>query len=287
MDKKGWFSRKKSENTFEKKESSIYKFLDKEGFYVILFLCLCIVATSAVWVAKTHIDRLAVEDLKKPWLPEEKDMGDIPSHREDAEENQAPVVVIEEKKEMDTAPAMAGEINKGEGQLRPKAESQPKPQEKVNVAKAEKKSKPASANANSIIMKIPVAGKIGMGYAADRLVYSKTLDQYTTHYGVDIIAPENTPVVAVLPGEVIEVTNDSRLGIVIAIAHEGDIITRYANLSTSEMVKVGDKVEKGQVISGVGKTALFESLEEPHLHFEVLMDGKNVDPTPYLPKLKN
>jgi murein DD-endopeptidase MepM/ murein hydrolase activator NlpD len=151
--------------------------------------------------------------------------------------------------------------------------------------KAESASKPVQSS-KATAMKIPVIGKIGMDYAADTLVYSKTLDQYATHHGVDIVAPENTPVIAALSGEIIEVVSDSRLGIVVAIAHEGSMITRYANLSTSEMVKIGDRVEKGQAIGGVGKTALFESMEEPHLHFEVLVDGVPVDPNKYLPKMK-
>jgi murein DD-endopeptidase MepM/ murein hydrolase activator NlpD len=43
-------------------------------------------------------------------------------------------------------------------------------------------------------------------------------------------------------------------------------------------------VKKGENIGSVGNTAVFESLDESHLHFEVLIDGKNVDPRDYLPK---
>jgi murein DD-endopeptidase MepM/ murein hydrolase activator NlpD len=48
------------------------------------------------------------------------------------------------------------------------------------------------------------------------------------------------------------------------------------------MVEEGDVVKKGQPISGVGSTALFESLESPHLHFEVLKDGVAIDPSKYI-----
>ncbi|MFT9495709.1 peptidoglycan DD-metalloendopeptidase family protein, partial [Anaerosolibacter sp.] len=255
-----------------------------EGFYVILFLCICIVATSAVWVAKSNIDRLAVENLNKPWLPEKKDMSDLPLNQEAAENFQPPVITLEEDKEpediQDTAPAMAAEESKKE---KPSTEKPVEVKKEENKPKVESAPKPVQSSKASA-MKMPVMGTIGMNYAADTLVYSKTLDQYTTHHGLDIVAPENTPVVAALSGEIIEVVTDSRLGIVVAIAHEGDMITRYANLSTGEMVKVGDRVEKGQAIGGVGKTALFESMEEPHLHFEVLVDGTPVDPNKYLPK---
>ena len=55
----------------------------------------------------------------------------------------------------------------------------------------------------------------------------------------------------------------------------------YSNLSTDKLVEVGDRVEKGQVISGIGDTALFECADEAHLHFEVISKGKNVDPGKY------
>lgn len=279
MGMKKWFTQKTNKSIFNKNENGIYKFLDKEGFYVILFLCICIVATSAVWVAKSNIDRLAVDNLNKPRLPEEKDMSDPPLNQEATENSQPPVITLEEDPE-DTTPAMAAEARKIE---KPSTEKSVEVKKAEVKPKAENTAKPVQSNKASS-MKMPVMGTVGMNYAADTLVYSKTLDQYTTHHGVDIVAPENTPVVAALSGEIIEVVTDSRLGIVVAIAHEGDMITRYANLSTSEMVKVGEKVEKGQAIGGVGKTALFESMEEPHLHFEVLVDGTPVDPNKYLPK---
>ena len=278
---KKWIAKKTNRSIFSRKDNSIYKFLDKEGFYVILFLCICIVATSAVWVAKSNVDRLALDDLNKSPLQEEKDISSPPLNQITAENNEPPVITVEEEgSEGDTAPAMATGGNKTEKPSVPKPvtvkSSEVKP-------KAESSSKPVESSKVSV-MKMPVIGKIGMNYAADTLVYSKTLDQYTTHHGLDIIAPENTPVIAALSGEIIEVVSDSRLGIVVAIAHEGDMITRYANLSTSEMVKVGDHVEKGQTIGGVGKSSLFESMEEPHLHFEVLVDGVPVDPNKYLSK---
>jgi murein DD-endopeptidase MepM/ murein hydrolase activator NlpD len=48
------------------------------------------------------------------------------------------------------------------------------------------------------------------------------------------------------------------------------------------MVGEGDVVKKGQPISGVGSSALFESLESPHLHFEVLKDGVALDPSEFM-----
>lgn len=281
MDRKKLFSRnKKSEDAEKRKESSIYKFLDKEGFYIILFLCVCIVATTAVWVTKTNIDRLAVDDLQRPLLPLDEELPDLDLGADAGTQDEAPVVVVEKKE--DAQEVMVKQ--KVQTPVQQPVKQAPAPVKQTSAKPAAVPAKAVQAATAKTTFKMPVVGEKGMDYAANSLVYSKTLDHYTTHYGVDIIAPENTPVVAALAGEVIEVVIDSRMGITIAIAHEGEIVTKYANLSTANMVKVGDKVEKGQIISGVGRSALFEVSEEPHLHFEVWVDGKHVDPNKFLPK---
>ena len=97
-------------------------------------------------------------------------------------------------------------------------------------------------------------------YSMDKLIYSVTLDQYMTHCGVDIEAPEDAQVVAVADGTVTAVYEDDRYGTSIEITHPGDIVSVYSNLSTAEMVETGDVVSGGQIIGGVGSTGLFESL---------------------------
>jgi len=125
---------------------------------------------------------------------------------------------------------------------------------------------------------LPVDGSIITEYTSDKLVYSETLEAWIGHGGIDIKAEIGTPVKAALDGVVKEVYEDDLWGIVIVIDHGNQLETRYANLSTKEMVKVGAQVKQGDHISKVGDTAKIEMLMEPHLHFEVLKDGKLVDP---------
>ena len=63
-------------------------------------------------------------------------------------------------------------------------------------------------------------------------------------------------------------------------------MSKYANLSTKAMVKVGQSIKKGDPISGIGNPTGLEMNEVPHLHFEVLSNGKNVDPKEYLTEHK-
>ncbi|TCO78808.1 M23 family metallopeptidase [Marinisporobacter balticus] len=251
------------------KHKSIYKLIDKEGFYIILFLCVCIVAITATWVAKKNIDKIATQDFKIPSLEENKrNIHPFPLAENITEQ---PVIVVEDIKENEVLTDIV--VNEA-----PKVKAQ-----KVKATPIKDIVKEKKENIKKE-MKMPVNGNIGMNYGKDTLIYSKTLDQYTTHYGIDIIAPESTPVTAVLAGEVVEVSNDPKLGIIISLSHNGNMISRYANLSTHDLVKVGDWVAEGQKISEIGKSALFEILEESHLHFEVLIDGKNVDPNQFLYK---
>lgn len=128
----------------------------------------------------------------------------------------------------------------------------------------------------------PVDGTIVKNFAKDVPIYSKTLDEFTVHNGIDIEAPLDTQVCAVAEGTVTKVYADDKLGITIQITHGDGLITQYSNLSTSKMIEEGDVVKQGDIISGVGNTSLFESLDAPHLHFEVYKDGKLQDPTAYL-----
>lgn len=128
----------------------------------------------------------------------------------------------------------------------------------------------------------PVEGEIVREYAKDNLIYSATLEEWTTHMGIDIKADKTTVVKAAEAGTVKSIKNDPRYGLTIVIEHEDNFQTVYSNLLTSEFVVEGEKVEKGQSIGTVGNTAVFEIADEPHLHFEMLKDSLPVDPNIYI-----
>ncbi len=125
----------------------------------------------------------------------------------------------------------------------------------------------------------PVEGEIVREYAKDNLIYSNTLQEWTTHTGIDIKADKTTVVKAAEEGTVKSIKNDPRYGLTIVIEHDEQYQTIYSNLLTSEFVVEGEKVEKGQAIGTVGNTAVFEIADEPHLHFEIWKDSLPIDPT--------
>lgn len=128
----------------------------------------------------------------------------------------------------------------------------------------------------------PVEGEIVREYAKDNLIYSNTLQEWTTHSGIDIKADKTTVVKAAEAGTIKSIKNDPRYGLTIVIEHDEHFQTIYSNLLTSEFVVEGEKVEKGQSIGTVGNTAVFEIADESHLHFEILKDNLPEDPSIYI-----
>ena len=128
----------------------------------------------------------------------------------------------------------------------------------------------------------PVEGEIIREFAQDNLVYSNTLEEWITHNGIDIKADKTTVVKSAEAGVVKSIKNDPRYGLTIVIQHDDVYQTIYSNLLTSEFVVEGEKVEKGQAIGTVGNSAVFEVADESHLHFEILKNSIQIDPSNYL-----
>ena len=128
----------------------------------------------------------------------------------------------------------------------------------------------------------PVSGDIIKDYAEDTLVYSKTLDEWIVHLGVDIKANKTSVVKAAESGIIEKINYDPRYGDSITIEHGNGFKTVYSNLLVTDFFKVGEKVEKGDTIGTVGDSASFEISDDSHLHFEMYKDGENVNPTLYL-----
>ena len=128
----------------------------------------------------------------------------------------------------------------------------------------------------------PVDGEIIKEFSKDNLIYSKTLDEWTIHTGIDIKADKTTVVKSAEKGIVKTIKNDPRYGLTIVLEHENVFQTVYENLLTSEFVVENEKVEKGQSLGTVGNTGAFEIADEPHLHFEIIKDSDRVDPKIYI-----
>ena len=130
---------------------------------------------------------------------------------------------------------------------------------------------------------LPVKGILSKKHDTSLQTYSATMDDYRVHSGIDIVTSEGASVYAAADGIVSQIWNDPLMGSCIAISHSDKCYTIYKNLSENsvEGIEEGANVSKGQLIASVGNTAMIEIAEEPHLHFEMTVEGKSVDPREY------
>ncbi|OGD78884.1 MAG: hypothetical protein A2Y64_08615 [Candidatus Coatesbacteria bacterium RBG_13_66_14] len=113
----------------------------------------------------------------------------------------------------------------------------------------------------------------GFGYRRDPIHFGIEF-----HNGVDLVAPNGSPIVAAADGVVIVARFAGAYGLLVRVDHGYGFQTRYAHCSSS-FVKPGDVVRRGEVIATVGCTGRATG---NHCHYEVLRDGVNVDPALYI-----
>lgn len=124
----------------------------------------------------------------------------------------------------------------------------------------------------------PILGKLALtspfGWRMHPIYKEKKM-----HKGVDYKAPIGTPIIATADGVIQKVKRSNKgYGNLIVIQHEDAYETRYAQLSEIK-VEVGQKVKKGETIALSGNSGTSTA---PHLHYEVLKNGVQVDPQLYI-----
>jgi len=122
----------------------------------------------------------------------------------------------------------------------------------------------------------PAAGSIVSSFTRSR--WHPILDRPRPHLGLDIVAPIGTPVHAAAKGRVSYVGEQGDFGRMIEIDHGYGRVTRYAHLSRIA-VTPGLRVTRGQVIGQVGMSGLAVG---PHLHYEVLVNGRPANPRRFI-----
>lgn len=149
--------------------------------------------------------------------------------------------------------------------------------EKKRKAKAKKVWTAQSVNAEFLT---PVDGRISSIFGLRRFFNEQAR---RPHSGLDIAAPQGTPIKAVESGTVIESGDFFFSGNMIYIDHGQGLISLYAHMHTLD-VKPGDQITKGQIIGTVGETG---RVTGPHLHLAIIANQTTVDPLLFMPQLKD
>jgi lipoprotein NlpD len=117
----------------------------------------------------------------------------------------------------------------------------------------------------------PIAGTVNSGFGARGSGF---------HDGIDIGAPEGSPVRAIEKGEVIYSDQIRGYGNIVIIRHGSGMVSVYAH-NQINLVRAGQDVEQGEIIAKVGSTG---RVTGPHLHFEIRKHNVAQDPVRYLPQ---
>jgi murein DD-endopeptidase MepM/ murein hydrolase activator NlpD len=123
---------------------------------------------------------------------------------------------------------------------------------------------------------MPTSGWLSSQFTSSR--FHPILHENRPHEGIDVTAPTGTPIVAPATGTVVLAGNDKGYGLTVEIQHGNGIRTRFAHCSRLA-VRAGQRVTRGQLIAAVGSTGLSTA---PHLHYEIHVNGKPVDPLTYV-----
>ena len=235
------------------------KFFAGKGFYIVLALCAAVIGVSA-WSLFAGGRAVQEDDVLDVYRPAETS-APLPTPEPDGED-----VSLAEP------PGQVSETPK----VQPTPEPTPAPTPAVTPSPA-----PADTEPESWLM--PVLGTLERPYSVDTLMYDRTMGDWRTHDGLDILAPLGEPVKAAASGTVTEVYDDGLYGTTVVIDHGAGIVSVYSNLAALPTVVAGDSVSMGDTIGAVGTTAICETNSPYHLHFAMRVNGESVDPTAYLP----
>ncbi len=227
-----------------------------KGFYIALLLCVATIGVSGYYLYSEISGARQVNPAG----------------------GKAQVVLPKNEDGQDKLPE-APEIKQQPRQEQPKP--QPKPVEKPKETENRQTAAPAEERP---VYTWPVKGEVFSEFSLEVLAYDETMGDWRTHSGVDISAEVGTRVLAMSSGTVARVYEDDLMGTSVVIDHGNGLISTYQNLSVYPAVAQGDAVVTGTVIGAVGDTAIAESGRPPHLHLEVMLDNRAVDPVQYLPQ---
>jgi len=135
-----------------------------------------------------------------------------------------------------------------------------------------------------IVFGLPVANesaRILKNFSDTNLQFNETLRQWRAHRAIAIGADAGTPVLAPYGG-VVQSVRDTIYGMMVEINHENGLTSVFKSLDTEGLVRVNQRVSKGDKIGYVGTTSRFEFTQTPHVRIELLRAGARVDPHQYI-----
>lgn len=272
------------------------RFFEEKGFYIILFLCVAAIGIAGYVL---FLDPANTKD-QDIVLPAETDGTSQPDLSTGGEVlrpgtetpldggSEIPVsgggeeVPSDHAAETDAEPAIDGDAVIRDAVETIAAGRSTEPKDEAPETAPAKEEMPQESAPTFFVR--PVSGEVLREFSGDELVYDRTMGDWRTHNGVDFQAADGTLVCAIADGTVEDVYRDEYYGTGILVDHGGGLKSVYLGLIENATVSVGQQVLAGETIGAVSTAALFESLEQAHLHVELSRDGVRVNPLDYIPE---
>lgn len=236
------------------------------GFYIALALCIAAIG-GAAWTTYS-----SVLDYQTP-----KEESSVNPNNSKQNEKEAGKTVsgieysTEDSKKVENSEKTANTLPITSSDESSEEES---PEESSGFETGYESSDESSKTKDEIVK--PIDGKVIKGFSAENPIYSKTMEDWRVHEGIDIAADDGEKVRSYADGIVKKVYNDELFGYTIKIEHTTGITMTYSGLSPTTLVKEGDNVSAGDYIGAVF-TVPSEIMDETHLHLKAEKDGKIVD----------
>ena len=271
----------------QNKKNKVKDFFRKEGFYLVLLVCLCVVATVAAFTIKKN--SVAKEQNNTSNELSLNDVQDSNSSEVDSNFNMQNAERVENNDEL--AEANDNEISQeevtNEVDNNTNDTNEAIVSENQNNSEQEADVDVSAGTDSNIVLSLPIDGEVAISREFGKMVrtYSdETRSEDTSRRGIDINAAVGTTVKAAAEGKVEEVSSNTTDGTYVVIAHANGLKTKYANLSEDVKVAAGDTVSAGTEIGTVGNSSgIFTSkICGDVLNVQVQdANGKDVDPSAY------
>ncbi len=238
----------------ENKSSKAINFIRKNVYYFVFLVCLAILSVITIALVLT-------------------------SNRNQLDNNDNPVIEQPDNDDDNNGNGNEND-NNGSGENNENDENNGAENEENNDGDNEnEEQKPV---VSVIVFDLPVNGTIIKDYVSAGVVYNQTLNLYSGHKAIDFAGEEGSAVKAVYQGKIESIESSNLEGTTLIIDHGNGLKTLYNSIEVNENLEVGQTVNKGDEIGVISTNNKLEYKDGAHLHFEVLEDGKKIDPYKYL-----
>ena len=217
------------------------KLLEKDIFYLSLFICICLVALGGIIFTNKNLNKLV-------------------SNNDTVNKDNEINLVKDKDDSVPTSTESKQNLEKA------------KEENKQQTQKTEKEQTKSESKLNYI------GTEVLRQYSTEMPSYSKTLDVWEIHKGLDVAAEDGAEIKSILDGTVESVYSDDKYGTSIKLSYADGLTVIYSGIKENVSLQKGDSVKEGDCIGYVGNTTNVENEDGTHVHIEAYKNDKAINP---------